>query len=117
MKPKQNKTAAFHLSDSCISSFLVFLENTSFHIEKNTVENNCFANFIILPFGYDDEEANRCNRFHVPEVRNHEGKPYFRDNERKVWPFYEVNCHRKAPSKTSFSLHCFRLKYGSYLTG
>ena len=33
-KTKQNKTAAFHVSDSCISSFLVFLENTSFHIEK-----------------------------------------------------------------------------------
>ena len=35
VKPKQNKTAAFHVSDSCISSFLVFLENSSFHIERN----------------------------------------------------------------------------------
>ena len=34
VKPKQNKTAAFHVNDSCISSFLVFLENTSFHIEE-----------------------------------------------------------------------------------
>ena len=80
------------------------------------MENNCFAKFIILRFGYDDGEANRCNRFLVAEVRNHEGKPYFRDIERKVWLFYEVNCHRKAPSKTSFSSHCFRLKYGLNLT-
>ena len=42
--------------------------------------------------------------------------PYFRDIERKVWLFYEVNCHQKAPSKKSFSPHCFRLKYGSNLT-
>ena len=83
---------------------------------KETVENNCFAKFIVLSLGYDDGEANRCNRLIVAEGRSHEGKPYFRDIERKVWLFYEVNCHRKAPSKTSFSPHCFRLKYGSNLT-
>ena len=66
------------------------------------VENICFAKFIVLSFEYDDGEANRCNRFLVAEVRNHEGKPYFRDIERKVWLFYEGNCHQKAPSKTSF---------------
>ena len=83
---------------------------------KGTAENNCIVKFIVLSFGYADGEANRCNRFLVAEVRNHEGKPYFRDIEKKVWLFYEVNCHRKAPSKTGFSPHCFRLKYGSNLT-
>ena len=36
VKPKQNGGLKehFHVSDGCISSFLVFLENTSFHIEK-----------------------------------------------------------------------------------
>ena len=69
--------------------------------------------YCLISFGYADGEANRCNRFLVAEVRNHEGKPYFRDIERKVWLFYEVNCHRL---KQVFSPHCFRLKYGSNLT-
>ena len=70
----------------------------------------------LLSLGYDDGEANRCNRLIVAEGRNHEGKPYFRDIEKKMWLFYEVNCHRKARSKTGFFPHCFRLKYGSNLT-
>ena len=41
------------------------------------VENICFAKFIFLSFGYDDGVANRCNRFLVTKVRDHEGKPFF----------------------------------------
>ena len=68
------------------------------------VENICFAKFIVLSFEYDDREANRCNRFLVAEVRNHEGKPYFRDIERKVWLFYEVIVIKRHRLKQAFPI-------------
>ena len=68
------------------------------------VENICFAKFIVLSFEYDDGEANRCNRFLVAEVRNHEGKPYFRDIERKVWLFYEVIVIKRHRLKQAFPI-------------
>ena len=108
VKPKQKHDGGLK-EHFCVGILLVFLENTCFHIEKAPRKTTA-----LWSFGYADGEANRCNRFVLAEVRNHEGKPYFRDIEKKVWLFYEVNCHRKA--KTGFSPHCFRLKYGSNLT-
>ena len=113
VKPTKTKRSKEHfcVGNGCIFSFLVFLENTSFHIEKAPWKTT--ALWSLLSYLSDTLMG---KRFLVAELRNHEGKPYFRDIERKVWLFYEINCHRKAPSKTGFSPHCFRLKYGSNLT-
>ena len=108
VKPKQNGGLKEHF---CVGILLVFLENTCFHIEK--APRKTTALWSLLSYLSDTLMG---KRFLVAELRNHEGKPYFRDIERKVWLFYEINCHRKAPSKTGFSPHCFRLKYGSNLT-
>ena len=108
VKPKQNGGLKEHF---CVGILLVFLENTCFHIEK--APRKTTALWSLLSYLSDTLMG---KRFLVAELRNHEGKPYFRDIERKVWLFYEINCHRKAPSKTGFSPHCFRLKCGSNLT-
>ena len=110
----QNKTVAWR------SIFALVFCSYSWKIPVSTLKRHrgkqLLCEVYCLIFRIRRGEANRCNRFLVAEVRNHEGKPYFRDIEKKVWLFYEVNCDRKAPSKTGFSPHCFRLKYGSNLT-
>ena len=78
------------VSNGCIFSWKIPLSTLKRHRGKQLLcEVYCLI-FRICRWGSESVQPFPCSRSHTAEVRNYEG----RDIERKVWLFYEVNCHR-----------------------